>query len=107
MGVWGDLFQASVRLASTVNFRGVPSSGIAFRDVTWIGDAAADLRRNGSNSTASPLSKGTMPTIAPMTPAKSPLRKPRRSRCGGDVDSLVEFSTTVLLTHDDPTCFKT
>src|SRR5947209_7464512 len=92
MGVRGDLFQASVRLAITANFRGEPSSGSAWSEATGTNSPALDLRRNGSRKTMRPLTSGTRPTTAPISKAQAPLRKSRRLGGFGDSNGFVSLN---------------
>src|SRR5712692_5063644 len=78
MGTWVNLFQASVRLASTGNMRGTPSLGSASRMATRTEPVRAALRRKGSRKTASPESSGTRVNNAPMQAADTFLKKSRR-----------------------------
>src|SRR5207245_4391144 len=75
---WVNLFQASVRLASTGNMRGTPSPGNASRMATRTAPVRAALRRKGSRNTASPENSGTRVKNAPMQAADTFLKKSRR-----------------------------
>src|SRR5712692_4126605 len=78
MGTWKNLFQASVRLASTGNMRGTPSLGNASRMATRTAPVRAALRRKGSRKTARPERSGTRVNTAPMQAADTFLKKSRR-----------------------------
>src|SRR5712692_3930405 len=78
MGTWVNLFQASVRLASTGNMRGTPSPGNASRMATRTAPVRTALRRKGSRNTARPESSGTRVRNAPMQAADTFLKKSRR-----------------------------
>src|SRR5438094_7151999 len=98
MGVCGDLFQASVRLAMTGNFRGEPSSGRALSEATETNSPVRDLRRSGSSQTTKPLAIGTSAVITPMRIAQASLRKPRR--LAGTGDSAL-FACSVWVIFDE------
>src|SRR4051812_14158756 len=88
MGVCGNLFHASVRSATTSNFRGKPSAGTEFSEVMRTKFVLLVLlRRSGSNTTemAAPIGAriATVPKIIVAVCLKNPRRpvEPAQSQC--------------------------
>src|ERR1051326_2492379 len=99
MGVCGDRFQASVRLATTGNFRGEPSSGSALKEATSTNSPACDLRLNGSKNTMSPLASGTRLAMVPQRAAIAIFRKFRRAALGVAVGGIGAWTSISFIVN--------
>src|SRR5687768_7893383 len=96
MGEAGVLFQASMRLATTANLRGIPSSGSDCSVVTGtVTPAASAFFREGSRKTAMPAPTGPSKLSTPRTPEAIFLTKLRRSGAGFFAQEHLQCSSMI------------